>query len=375
MKPLLFFLLIFGLSNPPDLNRYPVHIKGKWGYINKKGILVIPPIFKEKADFQNGFAIIMEDNINEIDKLAKVINVDGEIIYSFNYYSNYVFQHKFSEGLLAVPDNETNKYGFINTKGEWVIPPNFYEVLDFSEGLAAVWENENSHVDQSSGCGTAVPHPSWGYINKKGKYIIESKFYNATSFENSYAIINEKEIINKEEKIIPISQISHKPTLIRKAGKTHNFLYKENRWVPYNDENFDECYVQAKDNLKNKYGYLNEKGEWAIPPQYSEAHFFKDGLAGIKDENDKWGFINCNNEIVIEPQFKFVGYFQEGFASIKQNGKWGFINRKGEIIIPLKYKQFDYLQRPIFRDGLARLQKGQKLIYVNTKGEIIWEEK
>jgi hypothetical protein len=375
MKTLLFLLLILGLSPPSDLNRYPVRIDGKWGYINKKGIVVIPPSFKEKADFQNGFAIIIEENIDQRGKPAKVINTDGKIIYSFTYYSNYIFQHKFTEGLLAVPDKKTNKYGFINTKGEWVIPPIYHEVLDFSEGLAAVWEDANIHVDEWSGCGTAVTHSSWGYINKKGKYVIESQFYDATSFESGYAIINEREIINKEGKTIPISQINHRPTLIRKAGKTHSFLYKEDRWVPYNDENFDECYIEAEDKLKNKYGFLNENGEWAIQPQYNGVHFFKNNLAGIKNNSDKWGFINCNNEIIIEPQFEFVGHFQEGFAAIKLNDKWGFINRKGEIIVPPKYKQFEYLERPKFRDGLARLLNGEKLIYVNTIGEIIWKEK
>ena len=42
----------------------------------------------------------------------------------------------FSEGLAAV--QEGRKEGYINKKGKWVIEPQFNEAGDFSEGLASV---------------------------------------------------------------------------------------------------------------------------------------------------------------------------------------------------------------------------------------------
>jgi KWG protein len=58
----------------------PAKQKGKWGFIDTKGKVVIP--------FQ------------------------------------YVKADSFSEGLAAVATADTNKYGYINTKGEWLFHQN-----------------------------------------------------------------------------------------------------------------------------------------------------------------------------------------------------------------------------------------------------------
>ena len=42
----------------------------------------------------------------------------------------------FHEGYAAILERTTGKIGFINTEGEWVIPPQFTRVGVFSEGLA-----------------------------------------------------------------------------------------------------------------------------------------------------------------------------------------------------------------------------------------------
>jgi hypothetical protein len=128
--------------------------------------------------------------------------------------------------------------------------------------------------------------------------------------------------------------------------------------------------------LDGVYGYVNQQGEWAIPPRFEAANFFQDdgaawvrfagrygridqkdgwalqptltyvttlaenGLAQAQDDNDKWGFINARGEWVIPPKFKGVASFAaNGLATAKDNnGKWGFINAKGEWVIPPKFK-------------------------------------
>ena len=45
--------------------------------------------------------------------------------------------HNFRDG-LALAYTENQKYGFVNTRGEWVIAPEYDFACDFSEGMALV---------------------------------------------------------------------------------------------------------------------------------------------------------------------------------------------------------------------------------------------
>lgn len=48
-------------------------------------------------------------------------------------------------------------------------------------------------------------------------------------------------------------------------------------------------------------------------------------------ENGKWGFINQRGEMVIQPQFEIVDVFYNGSCIAKKDGKWGLIDKDGEI--------------------------------------------
>jgi hypothetical protein len=73
----------------------------------------------------------------------------------------FVMARGFSEGLAAAR-GENDKYGFIDKTGNFVIPPQFRRVGDFSEGLAAV-----DLVD--------IGWPgNLAYINQQGQVVIKS---------------------------------------------------------------------------------------------------------------------------------------------------------------------------------------------------------
>lgn len=72
-----------------------------------------------------------------------------------------------------------------------------------------------------------------------------------------------------------------------------------------------------------KWGYINTKGEEAIPCQYPNpsedysAHTFHEGLSLVK-EDDKWGFINTAGEVIIPfgIEAEAIGDFSEGLAFV-----------------------------------------------------------
>jgi hypothetical protein len=51
-------------------------------------------------------------------------------------------------------------FGYIDTRGEWVIPPRFQYANDFSDGLA----------------GVSLREDGWGFIDRTGKEVIPAKY-------------------------------------------------------------------------------------------------------------------------------------------------------------------------------------------------------
>lgn len=69
----------------------------------------------------------------------------------------------FKEGLAAFRLTDEQKSGYINTKGEIAIAPQWDAALEFSEGLAAVVVGDSDNL-------------KWGFINKAGQVVIAPKY-------------------------------------------------------------------------------------------------------------------------------------------------------------------------------------------------------
>lgn len=126
----------------------------KIGFIDKSGIWKIEPKFEMVHDFdkESGMAMVKENGkLEYIDTVGNVLIID----FSLKLVS-------FSGGLVrgfVLDKNSENKsslVGFIDNKGKWVIEPVFENARDFKNGFAAV---------RFQG--------KWGFIDKTGKWVIE----------------------------------------------------------------------------------------------------------------------------------------------------------------------------------------------------------
>jgi len=176
-----------------------VQINDKWGYINRKGEMVISDSFDFAGRFfsDNNAVVLSEKKWGVIDRSGQFLVVpkykmlyeatDTPFLLAFlpeeeknpwryiDIHDRQIFSETFKgagcfqEGLACVRD-DNRKYGFINTKGNLVIPYLFDDALGFSEGLACV------KIDGL-----------WGYINRSGKIVISPQFGWADSFRGSLA--------------------------------------------------------------------------------------------------------------------------------------------------------------------------------------------
>jgi len=110
-----------------------------------------------------------------------------------------------------------------------------------------------------------------------------------------------------------------------------------------------------------KWGYINEKMENIIAPEYDDAKPFSDGYAAVKKAG-KWGYIDPANKPLCDFIYDRAYRFHDGYAVVEKDGLRGAINRSGELMIPIKYKRLGR-----FGDGLFPASNDEKVwFFIDT---------
>ncbi len=153
-----------------------VLINKKVGYINENGDLIVEPIYDrdglnytymEGEEGYEGGEHYTETNMSTFYNNCSIINASKYSIESQIWKSSY----DFSDGLAVVKIGE--KHGFINNKGQIVVPIIYDYAEAFINGVAYVSMNENG-VSKSK------------IINTKGVVLVSDFTINSYSVDNKY---------------------------------------------------------------------------------------------------------------------------------------------------------------------------------------------
>jgi hypothetical protein len=303
-------------------NFFSIKERGKTGFINNKGITIIPTHFKSAGSFNNNLAKALKDS------LWGYINMDG----SFIIKPQFTIANDFSEGLAEVWIN--NKHCFIDTLGNIMFETSFRNTGKFYSGMSRVYSNEGY---------------TKGFINSKGELVIKPIYLYAEDFSEGMTNVADKFLdkrgntilqssgykINKgfSEGLAQVNLNNEIPAYINSKGKV--VINLKNLHVTSAYSFSDGMAVVSRSDEDHKSGYINKNGRLTIPFLYVEAHGFSEGLASVKKDIDgRWGYINKRGECVIKQRFTEVPFdgFKNGLAYVKENGKWGYINKEGEYM-------------------------------------------
>lgn len=326
----------------------------KMGYIDTTGQIIYPIGEYVTRPFFDGFGICEKmSGIVAINKYGKIIKE----------YPNLLSHSNFEKGVALITEKESgrNKYGIIDSKGNKLIDCKYEYIEKLSENHYYVNNNKTGA----------------GILNKFGDTIIPL-LYNINYFDTinqtfigykadiGYAIFdslrNVKRFLGKEVNVESPS-IEGVPYFQRDS-----VIIVKNQWSSSNAKtalvnlNFDTIIVMGKYNLAN----INE----------GMVCFYESVIIDSLDNRvnvsqiTKCGFLNTKGQIIIPSRFDFAHYFTEGLSGVKLNNKWGYINKVGAIVIPLK---FDYVLP--FRNGFAKVQIKDKFYIIDRKGKIILNSK
>lgn len=147
------------------------NLEEKWGYLDKTGKVVIPFVYDNAGNFSEGLAAVyrFKGYMNTImgkvpSHLCGYIDKKGKTVIPFQFQENIVIAvSEFHNGLAVQGVGKNNLYalvfGYINKRGEWVVKPKFDEAECFENGVAEVAINNH-----------------YGYINTKGEQIIPCEY-------------------------------------------------------------------------------------------------------------------------------------------------------------------------------------------------------
>lgn len=239
----------------------------------------------------------------------------------------YDYINEFEDGIARVRlgdiINDPAKYGFINTKGQEIIPVQYSSAGGFDEGLCPVQKDGKN-----------------GFIDKTGKTIIPFMYeFSGSGFHDGIAAV----------------KLNGKMGYIDKNNKTVlPFIYEDARSIK-------DGLALVK--LNGKYGFINKTGKQVIAATHDYAYGFSEGLAAVNKggvmedyfiKGGKWGFIDKAGKQVIPFLYDYVNSFSEGLACVMQNKKAGFIDNTGKLVIPMLYEtrsDFIYGKAPVTLNG------------------------
>ena len=292
------------------------------------------------------------------------VSNDGERWGYVNSKGGYIVNPQFEDADFFNDDlarirSGGGKTGYINKKGEIVIPPTYKSGTAFSDGLAFVVAegglptcidkngvtkfvlNTAKYVSAfNEGMAIFVTEEgNCGFVDKTGRIAINAQFEQAMPFSGGFARIWQKGDIG----------------YIDKSG-----LHKINPQFKAAG-NFSEDKAAFSDG--RQWGYVNTKGVYVINPQYDDAGRFSSGLAAVK-QGKAYGYINKDGKLVINPQFDNVSAFSDGLAAVQSGNKWGYINKDGKYEIN---PQFDYAAD--FKKGVAPVRNAERWGIINKKGQ------
>ena len=317
---------------PPKLYEFYEKVLGgtEYGYINEVGNVVIPPKYEYAREFSGEGLAIVEEN-----GMFGVICREG----NYTIPPKYSFINIFYRSLFEAYNGEIK----IVDKNDNEISKDRYRYLAPVQDERAVFEKKSD------------PPFLYGYLNESGEVAIKEQYRYAYDFSNGKALVNLKnddfQIINKKGE--PLESYSNMKV-----------------------SNYSEGKLAYLDRQKDKYGYIDEKGNKIIPAIYSEARGFKDNRAVVNTSEDiknAYGVIDEKGQVIIPYKYNDIRYLGKGLFAVGvaveanspyMGSTYGIFDRDGKIL-----KDFIYSDIGEFKDGVTWVNEGEKTFLINTSGE------
>lgn len=315
----------------------PIKKNEKIGFMNKKGEIVIEPIYDSAFPFVNGTSrvLLFPENPSPTNGGKHgYIDTNGNQISKIEYgYAN-----DFSEEYGLVCINEIENFqkpcdpsALVDKKGNIVIDSrnkDYNIIYDVKDGLLI-----------------AIKDEKYGFVDTQGNVVIDFKYKYASYFKYGYAIVT-----ITDDKLILIDK--NDKQILDLSKYTHAYF-------------MNEKFIAVEEN--NKWGLIDLEGDKTVDTIYNYlTNIYEDYLV-VSITPDTFKLINTKGDIILDlKDYDMVGSISEGLIGVRKDNKYGFIDLKGTNVIDIQYDSTGN-----FSEGLAYVVKDGKEMFIDKENNII----
>ena len=178
---------------------------GKEGFCDERGNIIVQPIYAHVDDFKNGFAkVSIANKVRGMSGFHGIVNRRGELVIpvEFNYISDA------GEGFFQVRTVDALN-GLMDSNGKYLVPPGNYRFGQVSEGLIAVTRSNNRCGYINTRGDTVIPFNyaggsdaheglirysllgKMGFMDTRGNKIIEPTYERINEFHHGIAMVED----------------------------------------------------------------------------------------------------------------------------------------------------------------------------------------
>ncbi len=322
-------------------------------YIEKDGYGVMDNSFKEiipcvfdSIEYEAEVGLFKTDKGYKTPDGRFITEVNGKRIFVDKKYKHC---ETFQDGYAVVVQikNEKLRYGLINAKSEDVLPPIFQRLKLCDNGFYKFKINDK-----------------YGFIDSIGNVIMPNRYHYIGKFKNDLAVTYIK--VKTERN----GNNEYLYGLIDSLGK--EVLPAE---YEYLGKSCEDKVVVMKNNIWKLFDTKTQQIQTCLNVNYlgiCKENLCRFNIGGIfnkstlKTTGGLWGYISSEGQVVISPIYEKVCGFSEGIAAVKYKGKWGFIRTDGSHIVPCEYDKLE----SNFYDGQGRLVKDDVVYIFDVTGKI-----
>lgn len=254
------------------------------------------------------------------------------------------------------------KYGYLNLKGELIIPATYNQATPFYQHEAWVQKNTSFPCFLTDGRGSFLRevklkevdsigvfsegfcwfklNRKYGFLDTSGNVIVGNKFLQVQPYSNNLAAVKNSAwgFVNTNGKIVIPQQYTETTSFFQQRAGVFNGV---------------------------SWGFINPQGKLLVKYTYDSVGTFSMGVCPVKRKG-VWGLIDTNGKVIVKPKFERLLTAKEGLIPALYKGLWGFIDNKGNWALQ---PTFPYLES--FSEGVA-IAKKEGWVLIQREDLSLW---